>query len=352
LGGWLGRVATNDRESISPTRTFNDQEHANESDGVSAEFQESTVQRWQHDHTFGQDRKKPGELRTLIVVLLTAVTMVVEIAAGLLFGSMALLADGLHMGSHATALAIAMFAYIYARRHAHDERFCFGTGKVNSLAGFAGAILLALFSLMMAGESIERLVNPVEIAFNQALVVAVVGLIVNGLSVVILGHGGIGEADLEETWSAEQRHGHRHDHDHNLRSAYLHVLADTLTSLLAIVALLAGKYGGHFWLDPVMGIVGAILVARWSLGLLMSTSRVLLDHQGPAPLRDAVRQHVDQRGDEVADLHLWAVAPGKYALILAVVSADPQAAEIYRKSLPEIVRVEHLTIEVWVPASS
>ena len=304
-----------------------------------------TVKPWQHDHAFGQDAKKPGEARTLIVVVLTAVTMVVEIAAGLAFGSMALLADGLHMASHATALTIAMFAYIYARRHARDDRFSFGTGKVNSLAGFAGAILLALFAVMMAWESFERLLAPVPIAFNYALVVAVLGLVVNGLSVFILGHSGIDEHAHDDAGLEE--HGHHHGHDHNLRSAYLHVLADALTSVLAIFALLAGKYAGLNWLDPVMGLVGAILVARWSVGLVRTTSRVLLDRQAPQHVRDAVRQLVEERGDEVADLHCWAVAPGKYALILAVVSDDPESATAYRTSLPSVLHVDHLTVEVW-----
>ena len=202
---------------------------------------------------------------------------------------------------------------------------------------------------MMAWESLERLVAPVPIAFNHALVVAVLGLVVNGLSVFILGHSGIDEHAHDDDGLAEHEHHHEHHHghDHNLRSAYLHVLADALTSVLAIFALLAGKYAGLNWLDPAMGLVGAILVARWSVGLLRTTSRVLLDRQGPQHMRDAVRQLVEQRGDEVADLHCWAVAPGKYALILGVVSDDPTSATAYRASLPSVVHVAHLTVEVW-----
>ncbi len=237
--------------------------------------------------------------------------MAVEIVAGVVFGSMALLADGLHMASHASALAISLFAYVYARRHAHDERFCFGTGKVNSLAGFTGAVLLALFALLMAWESIGRLLNPVEIAFNQAIGVAVLGLIVNGLSVFVLGGGDPHDhhdGGHEESPHAEHHHEH---HDHNLRSAYLHVLADALTSVLAIFALLGGKYLGLNWLDPVMGVVGAILVARWSTGLLRTTSRVLLDHQGPDSIRHAIRQNLEElTGVTVVDLHLWQIGPG------------------------------------------
>lgn len=238
------------------------------------------LHRWKHEHTFGQEAKRPGESRTVLVIVLTATMMAVEIAAGLAFGSMALLADGLHMASHAAALSITAVAYIYARRHAADELFSFGAGKVNALAGFTGAVLLAMFALIMAWESVGRFLSPVGIAFNQAIAVAVVGLVVNGVSVALLGHNPA---------EGEEKH---HLHDHNLRAAYLHVLADALTSLLAIFALLAGKFLGLVWMDPAMGIVGAILVARWSMGLLRSTSGVLLDRQAPAQVGDAIREAV------------------------------------------------------------
>lgn len=304
---------------------------------------------WQHSHSFGQDRRRPGELRTLIVVVLTAVTMVVEILAGIAYGSMALLADGLHMASHATALAISLFAYIYARRNADNDRYCFGTGKVNSLAGFTGAVLLAMFALVMAWESIERIVLPVPIAFNQALVVAVVGLLVNGASVFILGvgdahHHAHGDEGHEAT--AGQHH-HDHHHDHNLRSAYLHVLADALTSLLAIAALLAGKYLALNWLDPVMGIVGAILVAQWSFGLLKTTASVLLDHRGPKSTESAIRESVESgSGVRITDLHVWAVGPGVYCAIIAVASESPQSPEYYKSLVPDGLGLEHVTVEV------
>jgi len=313
-----------------------------------------------HDHSFGEHQRKPGELRTLLVVLLTAATMILEIAAGLAFGSMALLADGLHMASHTTALAIAMFAYVYARRHAHDERFTFGTGKVNSLAGFTGAVLLVIFALFMVFESVKRLFAPISIAFNQALVVACVGLIVNGLSVVILGHrdeghpaGDHGEVDapgygpagpLRETVHAQ---GDHHAHDHNLRSAYLHVLADALTSVLAILALLAGKFGGLFWLDPVKGLVGALLVAHWSIGLLHTTSRVLLDRQGPEHVCAEIRAAVEAlEGSVVTDLHLWAIAPRMYNLMLVVTTSGSDTPERVRQRLPGGTGIVHTVIEV------
>ena len=224
-----------------------------------------------NDHMFGQERRTEGERRTIIVIAITSVMMVIEIAAGIAYGSMALLADGLHMGSHTAALGLAVFAYVYARRHADDERFSFGTGKVNALAGFTGAVVLAGFAVVMAIESIERFLNPVTIIFNHAIVVAIVGLVVNGFSMVVLGGH-----------HSDGRRTHEHDHeDHNLRSAYLHVLADALTSLLAIFALLAGKYAGATWLDPAMGVVGAALVFRWSWSLLKQSARVLLDRQAP-----------------------------------------------------------------------
>ncbi len=306
---------------------------------------------WEHDHTFGHDQKKPGEIRTLTVVLLTATTMVLEIVAGIVFGSMALLADGLHMASHATALTIAMVAYVYARKFSRDERFAFGTGKVNSLAGYTGAVLLALFAVAMAWESVKRLITPVPIAFDQALLVAVLGLIVNGLSVWILGFSSGHTHDHHHAQNSndgcEHHHHHHHDHDHNLRSAYLHVLADALTSVLAIFALLAGKYLQWNWLDPTMGIVGSVLVARWSLGLLRTTSRVLLDRQGPRSLRESIRQSIEAQGDQVVDLHLWAIGPGSYSLILSLVSDHPRSPADYRMALPEDAQLAHVTIEVW-----
>jgi cation diffusion facilitator family transporter len=309
-----------------------------------------------HDHAFGQDEKKPGEIRTLIVVLLTAVTMAVEITAGVVYGSMALWADGLHMASHAAALTISMAAYIYARHFANDERFSFGVGKVNSLAGFTGAVLLAVFALMMAWESVHRLANPVEIAFNQALIVAFAGLLVNGVSVFILGHES--SHDHGHGHGDDHVHDHEHEHshakadvsdrhqDHNLRSAYLHVLADALTSLLAIFALLAGKYFNLYFLDPLMGVLGAILVARWSVGLMIATSRVLLDYQAPEKMQETIRESVEKNGDVATDLHAWVVAPGLHALILSIEGDAPKSPDEYRAMLPNDLQIVHVTIEV------
>lgn len=303
---------------------------------------------WEHSHSFGLDRPSRGERRTRLVVLLTASFMVVEIAAGLVYGSMALLADGLHMGSHALALGIAVAAYVYARRHADDERFSFGTGKVNALGGFTGALLLAVFAGLMAWESIDRFLDPVAIVFDQAIAVAVVGLLVNGASVAILGlhrHGHEGH---------DHGHHHAHDHldhehhgDHNLRAAYLHVLADAVTSLTAIAALLAGKFFGLDWMDPAMGLVGTVLVGSWSWGLLRQTSRVLLDHQEPTALRQKVKAALEAGTDDrVTDLHVWSIGPGARAAVVALVTHDPRPPEHYKALVPSELKIRHVTVEV------
>jgi cation diffusion facilitator family transporter len=295
------------------------------------------VENWHHNHTFGQDKRRPGESRTIIVIGLTAITMVVEILAGIKYGSMALLADGLHMASHAVALSIAAFAYIYARRNAHNNQYSFGTGKVNAMGGFIGALLLALFALFMAFESVVRMVNPVEIIFNQAIFVAVLGLVVNGISVFILG--------VDDDHHHDEHAGH--GHDHNLKSAYLHVLADALTSLLAIVALLAAKYFGLIWMDPVMGIVGAILVARWSYGLLGSTSAVLLDHQAPSKVLEKIKMVLESDEDtEVADLHVWSIGPEIYSAQISIVARNPATLTEYKSRIPETLGIVHISIEI------
>jgi cation diffusion facilitator family transporter len=287
-----------------------------------------------HSHSFGQERPRDGERRTIAVIAITATMMVVEVLTGIAYGSMALLADGLHMASHTAALGLAAFAYIYARKRAHDGRYSFGTGKVNALAAFTGAITLALFALIMLVESVERFLNPVDIVFDQAILVAVLGLIVNGTSMFIL--GGHHEHD----------HDH-HRHDHNLRSAYLHVLADALTSLLAIFALLAGKYFGAVWLDPMMGLLGAALVIRWSWALLGQSGYVLLDRQAPAKLLQAIRERIEEPGiTEIYDLHVWSIGPGYFAAEIAVESGQPLTPDEYRARLPEDLRLAHVTIEV------
>ena len=265
--------------------------------------------------------------------------MVIEIITGLLYGSMALLADGLHMASHALALGIAVLAYVISRRSAADRSFTFGVGKINSLAGFASAVLLMGFALLMVTESTSRLINPLAIAFDQALMVAVIGLIVNGASAWIL-----------MSTPHDHGHGHSHDHhhhDHNLRAAYLHVLADALTSILAIAALLAGKYFGANWLDPAMGFVGAALVARWSFGLIKDSSRVLLDKEASEKMASELRQSIERdSSDRIVDLHLWSIGHGIFAAEIAIVSDNPATPVHYKSMIPDHLNVVHATVEV------
>jgi cation diffusion facilitator family transporter len=293
---------------------------------------------WTHDHVFNQNLKRAGENRTLLIVVVTAVMMVVEIAAGLIYGSMALLADGLHMGSHATALGIAVFAYVISRRLATDQRFSFGVGKINSLAGFASAVLLLGFALLMIVESIDRFVNPLAIAFDQALIVAVIGLAVNGASAWVL---------MSTPHDHSHGHDHQHGHDHNLRAAYLHVIADAVTSLLAIGALLAGKFFGAGWLDPFMGIVGGLLVARWSYGLIRETSRVLLDSQADENRVSLIRESIEKDStDRVSDLHIWSIGHGIFAAEIAIVSDDPNTPAYYKSLVPADLAIVHVTVEI------
>jgi cation diffusion facilitator family transporter len=251
---------------------------------------------------------------------------------------------------------------VYARRHAHDAAFSFGTGKVNTLGGFTGAVLLAGFALLMVSESVQRLVAPIDIAFDQAIVVAVVGLAVNGVSMLILGHQhsraeGAQGHDRHDRDHAPHDHDHHHDdghaadhhhdHDHNLVSAYLHVLADALTSLLAIFALLAAKYWGFLWMDPAMGIVGAILVARWSMGLLRSTSDVLLDRSAPASVRAAIRDSIEAVDDNrVVDLHVWGIGLNMYSGLVVVVTPKPRSPDHYKALIPSDLGLVHVAIEV------
>ena len=320
-----------------------------------------SIEPWVRDHTFGQNERQPGEKRTWIVIGITLAMMAVEILAGMYFGSMALLADGLHMGSHASALAVSAFAYFYTRRHAMDKRFNFGTGKVNSLAAFASSLMLMIFSFFMAWESGKRFLYPVKIEFSQAILVAVAGLIVNAVCMAVLG-GYAGKHRHSHSHHDEDAHHHdgkssgddkeRHEnkvnakHDLNLSSAYIHVAADALTSFCAIFALLGGKYFGWNFLDPAMGIVGALLILRWSVGLLRSTSSVLLDMKVPDKIEEAVKTAVEAEGDNrIADLHVWAIGPGVYALEMTVVASDPMSAEEYYALLPKELGIAHFVVE-------
>lgn len=301
---------------------------------------------WRHEHVFlGADHAR-NERRTWIVIGLTALMMVGEIIAGGLFGSMALLADGFHMATHAGALTIAALAYLYARRHAQDERFTFGTGKLGELAGYSSAVILAVIALLIGFESAMRLTAPVPIRFNEAIAVASLGLLVNLASAWLLHDSGHHEHDhhhAHDHGHAHHAHGHQ---DHNLRSAYFHVLTDALTSVLAIVGLLAGRFYGWLWMDPLMGIVGGVVIGRWSWGLLRGAGAVLLDTMPDKALAEQIRHALENDGDRVSDLHLWRVGPGHMALIVSVVSDRPRSPGYYKDKLSGLPRLSHVTVEV------
>ncbi len=309
-----------------------------------------------HAHHYLPANHQRNEKRTLLVVALTIVMMVGEIAVGWLTGSMALLADGFHMATHAGALGIAAAAYAYARTHSTDPRFTFGTGKVGELAGFTSAIILGIVAIGIAYESAERLLNPTTVRFGDATLVAILGLIVNLVSAWLLRDGGHGHHQ-GHSQAHDHGHGHAHDHGHghghghhhadsNMRSAYIHVLADALTSVMAILALLAGRYLGWVWLDPIVGIVGALIIAQWSWTLMRDTARILVDASETDRLGEVTRA-VEAPGDaEVTDLHIWQVGPGAHAAIVALVAAEPLAPAAYRERLSSLSWISHATIEV------
>ncbi|QXG39523.1 CDF family Co(II)/Ni(II) efflux transporter DmeF [Pseudomonas viridiflava] len=298
-----------------------------------------------HHHVFLGVAHDRNARRTLWVVALTFAMMVVEIVAGYVTGSMALLADGLHMATHAGALGIAAGAYAFARRNAHNRSFSFGTGKVGDLAGFASALILAMVSLGIGIESLVRLFQPTNVAFGEATVIAVIGLVVNVLSAVLLS-GGHGHAHGHHDHGRSQDHDHNHHHgDNNFRSAYLHVMADALTSVLAIAALLAGRYLGWVWLDPLMGIVGACVIAKWAYGLIKDSSRVLLDVTDEHVVAE-IREIVEATGDvSIIDLHVWRVGPQAHAAIVSVLADIKVPADVIRGRLSHVHEISHLTIE-------
>lgn len=295
-----------------------------------------SLKNWQHDHGFGLEKPQSGEKRTLAVVIITLVTMVLEIAAGIMYGSMALMADGIHMASHAVALGVSFIAYIYIRKHANDDRFSFGSGKINPLAGYTSAILLLVVAGYMGIESIERFFNPVQIRFNQAIMVAFIGLFVNIVSFLILGGH-----------HAQNHDSHHHHHDLNLRAAYFHVAADALTSILAILALVTAKLWNVTWVDPLIGVVGAVIVSNWAWHLLKETCHVLLDRQAPVSVRDAIYHSIESQGDNrISDLHVWLIGTNRYAGEIVIISGNPQPPEYYRTLLPQNLNLVHVACEV------
>ena len=300
---------------------------------------------FRHHHSFDAGNRS-GERRTWVVVGITAATMLVEIVAGVLTGSMALLADGWHMATHVVALSIAGVAYLLARRWVRDDRFAFGTWKIEVLGAFTSALLLGVVALAMVWESVLRLMHPESIRFAPALVVAVVGLAVNLVSALVLGHPGH-EHDHGHDHDHDHEHEHAHGHDLNLRSAYFHVVADAFTSVLAIVALSAGLWGGWVWLDPVMGIVGAGVIAWWARGLLADSARVLLDREMDSPVVAQLRHAIESDGDaEISDLHVWRVGRASYAAVVTIVAENPATPAAYRERVTHIRPLVHVSVEV------
>lgn len=301
----------------------------------------SSLEDWRHSHLF--DEGNPlAERNTRWAVVLTALMMVAEIAGGWIFNSMALLADGWHMSSHVLALGLSSMAYAAARHFAHDPRFSFGTWKIEVLGGYTSAICLVGVAGLMLFQSVERLITPAPIQYRQAIFIATIGLLVNLACAWLLKDGHSHHSGHDE------HHGHSHHHDLNLRSAYLHVIADAATSVLAIIALTGGLIWGAGWLDPVMGIIGAGLVAVWAIGLLRETSRVLLDADMNAPIVAEIREVIGTGPipAEISDLHVWRVGKGKYACILSLVTTEDAAPQHFKEMLSIHEELVHVTVEV------
>lgn len=333
---------------------------------------------WRHSHVFLGEQHSHNERRVWLVVVITAVMMVAEIAGGTMFGSVALTADGWHMATHAAALSISGFAYAIARRRAHDPRYTFGTGKFGELAGYTSAIILALVSVGIVYEAVTRMLDPVPIRFNEALTIAVLGLVVNVVCAWLLGghshghdHHGHHNHSHHDYHHHGHDHAHRHDRDHrhhhhndahaqgaahhhedghasdgNHRAAFAHVVADAVTSALAIVALVAASLFGWTWIDPVVGIVGAVLIALWSIGLMRATSAVLLDALPSEETVAKIRGILEANDDRVSDLHLWQLGPGHVGAIVSVVTHDPKPPEHYKAMLRDLEELSHITVEV------
>lgn len=315
-----------------------------------------------HDHVFLGENHARNERRTWAVIALTATMMVAEISAGTIYGSMALLADGWHMSTHASALLITALAYRFARKHARNPRFTFGTGKLGDLAAFGSATVLAIVALLIGWESLVRLRSPVPISFDEAILVAVIGLLVNLVSAWLLKDDHSHHHGHSHHHAHDHGHGHGHndhDHDHgaaatragdrdnNLRAAYLHVLADALTSVLAIAALLAGRSYGWVWLDPVIGIVGALVILSWSWRLLRDSGSVLMDYlPDHEDLPAEVRAAIESEHDEIVDLHVWQLGPGHHGAIIALKSTRPEPVAAYRARLRHIDELSHVTVEI------
>jgi cation diffusion facilitator family transporter len=302
-----------------------------------------------HSHVFLGEGHETNERRTWMVIALCAVMMIAEIVGGLLFGSIALIADGLHMSTHASALLLAALAYRYARRHAEDARFSFGTGKLGDLAGFTSAIVLAMIALLIGYEAVTRFIWPVQIHFNEAIPIAALGLVVNVASVLLLS-GGHDHGHAHEH-ASEHHHEHEHAHgtarrDNNMRAAIVHVLADAAVSVLVIIGLSFGRWLGWAWMDPLVGLVGAFVIAAWSYGLIRDTGAILLDMNPDRGMAERMRAAIEADGDRLTDLHLWRLGPGHLGAIVSVTTRRPRGADYYQSLLRRFRALSHVTVQV------
>jgi cation diffusion facilitator family transporter len=300
-----------------------------------------SLEKWQHKHYFNRD-KKSLEKVTLIVVAITFLMMVAEILFGWLTNSMALLADGWHMGTHAFALGISVISYAVARKQSENARFTFGTWKIEILGAYSSALFLGFIAVVMVYTSVERLMHPLKIVYDEAIIVAIIGLVVNLVCIIILHKGASSHM--------HEHHGHDGHHSHddlNFSSAYIHVVADSMTSVFAIFALVGAKYYAFNWLDPVMGMVGAFLIARWAAILIKDSASILLDHETVSPLSSEIKELIESDGDsKVCDLHLLQVADDKFAGIISVVTSKKYSIEHYKKRLEKVHGLTHITVEI------
>lgn len=327
----------------------------------------SSIDEFRHTHVFLGDQHGRNERRTWAVIAICAAMMVAETVGGIAFGSVALIADGLHMSTHAGALLIAALAYTYARRHAGDPRLAFGSGKLGDLAAFSSAIVLAMIALLIGYESFARLIAPVPIAFNEAIPIAVAGLAINLVSAWLLrddhqhqhGHSGHPITRQHATHDRDHDHGphdhadthdHTHaadvHHDHNLRAAFVHVLADAAVSVLVILGLLVGQAFGWLWIDPVMGLVATVVILSWSWTLIRSAGAVLIDAMADPALARVITERLEQGSDRIADLHLWRLGPGHLAAVISLVTHNPRDPDDYKRRLAGLTGLSHVTVEV------
>ena len=309
-----------------------------------------------HSHVFLGEGHEQNERRTWMVIVLCSVMMIAEIVGGILFGSIALVADGLHMSTHASALLLAALAYSFARRHAEDQRFSFGTGKLGDLAGFSSAIVLAMIALLIGYEAVSRLIWPVSISFDEAIPIAFLGLAVNVASVLLLSRGGHGHAHGHDHSAhahggddGHQEHEHAHGaahRDNNMRAAVIHVLADAAVSVLVIVGLLVGRFLGWTWMDPVAGLCGAVVIAAWSYGLVRDTGAILLDMNPDRGMAERMRAMLEADGDRLTDLHLWRLGPGHLGAILSIATEKQRGLQYYQSLLGRFHTLSHVTVQV------